>query len=564
MSSSAPSTVHGDQIERATWLMPERLLVLLKAEDVAPGKPRWRVLGARELSRLDDEAFADALCSPAEFALASREQLDPAGRARLGAFVAATPTADGLLALGPELATRLVAMRDILRDPLARTELAPGHPVMRLEDVTALDEYGFWLTGFVHAQAPREVRLTAVSPEGARRLVAPAGVVFVPRPGRSKHLEDDETLSTLGFHAYVELEHPSVHPTGWIVEFQTADGDAFEDAAPQPVRTGGGAVRELVLEQIRGAAGGEDVFAELVLPALARLREDSDEAQIEKTFAFGSVASSPAVSIVIAVRRVDRIEHQLAQFARDPEISCAEVIFVAPRIGEEEELAVFSEELHRLYGRPFRVVQLSRPARRVRALNLGASVARGTYLVLLSGDVLPRAPGWMEAMRAFYESSPAIAAVGPKLLHEDDSIAHAGAEYVRRGVPGRWLRILELAGMPRTLHAASFPRPVAAVADSCLMVAAERFGACNGFCELYLGPGDEAGDLCMRLAEAPGEIWYFPGAELYNLDRPDSPPNHSPAAVRFNDWLFSKRWGARLAWTVADEPSGSSEVVKAN
>jgi GT2 family glycosyltransferase len=560
MSSSDPSTVHGEEVERATWLAPERLLVLLAAETVPPGKPRWRVLGAFELSGLDDEAFADALCSPAEYALASREQLDSAGRARLGAFLAATPRAENLLPLGPELAARLVAMRDILRDPLARTELAPGRPVVRLEDVTALDEYGFWLTGFVHAQAPRQVRMTAVSPEGARRLVPPAAVVFGPGASRSQQLEDDETLPTLGFHAYVELEDPSLHPTGWILEFQTADGGAVEDAAPLPVRTEGAGVRELVLEQIRGATVGEDMFAELVLPALARLREDSDDARIEKAFTCGSVASSPAVSVVIAVRRVDRIEHQLAQFARDPEISSAEIIFVAPRIGEEEELAVFAEELHRLYGSPFRVVQLSRPTRRVRALNLGASVARGRYLVLLSGDVLPRAPGWMEAMRAFYDSSPAIAAVGPKLLHEDDSIAHAGAEYVRRGVPARWLRTLELAGMPRTLHAASFPRPVAAVPDSCLMVAAERFGACDGFSELYLGPGDEAGDLCMRLAEAPGEIWYFPGAELYNLDRPDSPPNHSPAAVRFNDWLFSKRWGPRLAWTVADEPSESSEV----
>jgi GT2 family glycosyltransferase len=85
-----------------------------------------------------------------------------------------------------------------------------------------------------------------------------------------------------------------------------------------------------------------------------------------------------------------------------------------------------------------------------------------------------------------------------------------------------------------------------------MVVAAERFNACGGFSELYLGPGDEAGDLCMRLAEDGGEIWYCPDAELYNLDRPEVPSGQSPAAARFNDWLFTERWDARLAWTIAD------------
>jgi GT2 family glycosyltransferase len=161
-------------------------------------------------------------------------------------------------------------------------------------------------------------------------------------------------------------------------------------------------------------------------------------------------------------------------------------------------------------------------------------------------------------MRVFYESSPAIAAVGPKLLYEDDSISHAGAAYIRRGVPATWRCAVEFAGLARTVRGASFPRPVDAVSDACMMVPAERFKACGGFSELYLGPGDEAGDLCMRLAEDEGEIWYLPDAELYNLDRPEAPVKRSPAGARFNDWLFTKRWDTRLAWARADYPEVSA------
>jgi O-antigen biosynthesis protein len=286
-----------------------------------------------------------------------------------------------------------------------------------------------------------------------------------------------------------------------------------------------------------------------VLPAMVRLRGGSNDPQIERTVDLGALPDAPEVSIVIAVRAADRIEHQLAQFARDPEIAGAELVFVAAGGDPLHELAA---ELAVLYELPFRLVLLSKLARRPRALNLGVSQARGDYVTLLSGDVLPDAPGWLGALRAVLDAEPEIAAVAPKLLHEDGSIAHAGTEYLPGGGTTRWQRAWPFAGLARDVPAANCSRPVLAASDVCLMTTARLFTGCGGFSELYLG-GDEGIDLSLRLAERGGRTWYVPAAELYNLDRPTS--DRPPAAVglRFNDWLLDWRWGTQLTEAAAQE-----------
>jgi hypothetical protein len=169
--------------------------------------------------------------------------------------------------------------------------------------------------------------------------------------------------------------------------------------------------------------------------------------------------------------------------------------------------------------------------------------------MLMSGDVLPAGPGWLKALKAFYESSPDIGVVGPKLLREDDSIASAGVEFVLRRASSRWQRNLPLAGLARGLAAANSPRRVQGLLDSCLLVGAADFRASGGFTELYLGENDEGTDLCLRLATAGQETWYCPEAELYLLDRPDSPSKPSPVRDRFNEWLFAKRCAEQLTST---------------
>ena len=74
-------------------------------------------------------------------------------------------------------------------------------------------------------------------------------------------------------------------------------------------------------------------------------------------------------------------------------------------------------------------------------------------------------------MRAFYDATPQIGALGPKLLYEDDSIQHAGMyfqrdpEYAPAGRTSTTSR-----DSAARLPAANVSRPVPAVTGACLMV----------------------------------------------------------------------------------------------
>jgi hypothetical protein len=481
--------------------------------------------------------------TPAELAAQCQTELGPTAAELVPHFLAGGPLAHDV-ELTPELAAQLTEVRDLLRRRLPGTVVAPGPLATRLESVTQLDSAGFWLTGWIHDAAPAAVRLTAVSPEGTRREVPAGAISFHHRPAYSEGLEDDDEVSTLGFHALVELATPSIYPMGWVLEFTTAAGDNVEDVNQTTVSDQVAPVRAYIRRHVRQDPLDEEVLEHLVVPVAGRLRDAPDQPRVERMLEFGPVPAEPAVSVVVAVRRLDRIQHQLVEFVRDPMIAETEVIFVASaaKAGELEELG---SELYDLYGVAFRLAELSARPRQPRALNLGARVARGQRVVLMSGDVFPARPGWIAAMASFSEQHPEAATIIPKLLREDNSIAHAGTEYERRLHPPALRRIGTFAGLSAALPAANTPRRVSGGSGACLMVLADRFHATGGFPELYLDV-DEGGDLCFLLAEDGGETWYVPAAELYLLDRPEKPAKGSRVRDNYNDWLFQHRWAHRL------------------
>ena len=93
----------------------------------------------------------------------------------------------------------------------------------------------------------------------------------------------------------------------------------------------------------------------------------------------------------------------------------------------------YAAELYPVYNIPFRVATLDANVGFAGACNAGASLAYGRLLLLLNSDVLPGEPGWLTRMASFYDATPNIGALGPKMLYEDDSIQHAGMYLSRPG-----------------------------------------------------------------------------------------------------------------------------------
>ena len=254
------------------------------------------------------------------------------------------------------------------------------------------------------------------------------------------------------------------------------------------------------------------------------------------------------MSIVVPLyKRLDFLEQQLAQFVLDPEMRDVDVIYVLDSPEDAEYLHAFALQLYRLYSVPFRLATLTRNGGFSAANNLGASLARAPFLLLLNSDVLPDRPGWLGQLVSFYDSTPRIGALSPMLLYEDDTLQFAGLYFDRPEGAHIWSNEHFYKGLHRDLPAANQARPVPAVTGACLLISTElfrRFGGLRGF---YVQGDYEDSDLCLRLAEAGYESWYYPDVALYHLEGQSYPSDLRGVTSEFNMWVHTHLWAERLA-----------------
>lgn len=509
----------GDGQRAPTWLLtvvPDRV-------------PLGRLLLVTDDNRpLTSEPVERCLCEPAALGHRCRTLAADDVRERIQAFLARAPR-DHQIALDPELAASLAAISRELRDP-------PGPADgLALDTVTALDPHAFLLSGRATAGP-----LTAVSPEGARAPLAPEAIAW-----RS----DRDPDGSARFLAFVALDCPSRHPVGWAVEVSGDDHTARAVDARRPVETDTEPVEARLLELLAGRGADDPILTGVVLATKQRLRSLDRPPKIARVTDLGGVPTEPDVSVIVDVRQFDRVQLLLSEWADDLDPGTVELILVVSTADDQLDRAA---RLYALHESPLRLVQLTHPARRARAFNLGASIARGPRLLFSSDELTPLHPGWLQELAATVGDRTRVGAAAPKLVDADGVIVSAGHDYVAGEPPGSWRRRSPLAGASRAAAAALEPRRIVAAADACLLVGANAFHACDGFTDLYLDGGDEAGDLCLRLARAGFDTWYAPGAELV-VSETAAPT--APEVGLFNDWLFCRRWNATLG---VDAPSSSS------
>ena len=209
---------------------------------------------------------------------------------------------------------------------------------------------------------------------------------------------------------------------------------------------------------------------------------DRGEARVTAVTDHGPApAGEPAVSVVVALHhRLDLLEHQVATRAGDPEARAAQQVVVIDGPGLAEPATRAAPALADLYRLPLRLVILGAAGGRAVALDAGAAHADGELLVLMGGDVLPAAPGWISALAA--AGTPAA----PALLDE---------------------------------HGAPLPPPPD---EPCLLVAADAFRDAGGFGDRSPGGEGAAADLVRRLAHAGHPLHHPPDAVVHWL-RTDAP-----------------------------------------
>jgi hypothetical protein len=295
-----------------------------------------------------------------------------------------------------------------------------------------------WLIPVSDSMVFLEGWLSAVGPDARAELVCPAGPrVELSRSWRRYRRPDVERLlggeqgasrgEAYGFACLARVPGAGRASAGGSYLRVEGEGGIAEHPLPAPA-TDPAEGRRRVLERLGADIADRSFLAEKVHPAVESLTERIVAgAAVDRVIDRGSPPANPAVSVVIPLYgRLDLLVHQLAQFAADPDLARAEVVYVldSPELASELERA--TSHLYALYRVPMRLVFLNRNCGFGRANNLGIEQARAPIVLLLNSDVFPDRPGWLAPMIEFHRSRPGIGASGPKLLYEDGALQQGG------------------------------------------------------------------------------------------------------------------------------------------
>jgi len=178
--------------------------------------------------------------------------------------------------------------------------------------------------------------------------------------------------------------------------------------------------------------------------------------------------------------------------------------------------------------------------------NLGAKKASGEILCFLNDDTEVITGDWLEQLVARV-SLPDVAAAGPMLYHQDETIQHAGVILGLGGIAGHACHQLPR-GEPGYFGRACLEQDVSCVTAACMVIRSKIFRELGGFDEtMPLAYNDV--DLCIRVRQAGWRIIWTPAVELYHrqfasLGKHNSRRHSKQFASDVN--LMRQRWGDLL------------------
>jgi GT2 family glycosyltransferase len=515
------------EVEAKVFAAPPGRIVAASAAGSLEGPHRLKLVdaGNGETPVVEAKDVMQSLTDLRTFLREGPAGWDAATRTALLDFLASLGVDHGLSA---SLSEGLHRVREALRErqPVTVEDRRVGRGVA-VERLHRIDARSFYVRGRAWDEVAPITKLAATSPEGER-------VELLDRLFRHPSLE-------AGFIGLFQIAAPTRGADGWVMETASGPGRAVEvtaSLAPDPLNT-------IFADAGLEFDGADNLRERHIRPAIARLNElRRASADIVELESYGLAPASPAVSLIVPLqRRIDLIEHQLAQFAADTEFGECELLYVLDDPEQSEALEGLAAELFELYGLPFRLAALTEAAGMPIACNFGARLARAGRLVFLGADVLPDRAGWLGAMAAALDADPDIGAATPKLLFADEAIDQAGLEYSAADGSAEFSIQRRLRGMHRGVPAAQEAVAVAAAGVACLMIDAADFQEAGGFRAEYGLDAYEGSDLSRRLADLGRNLRYVPEAELYRLEGLGAAPE--ALGERYARWLHSRLWRGR-------------------
>ena len=260
------------------------------------------------------------------------------------------------------------------------------------------------------------------------------------------------------------------------------------------------------------------------------------------------IAPTGKVSILIPTRnRVDLLRPCVDSLKRTLGAATHEILVIDNDSADPETLAYFEEIAHE----GARIARVSGPFNFARAVNAGASIASGEFLLLLNNDVEALREGWLDEMLSRL-AEPDVGAVGAKLTFPSGGIQHGGVVLgpdlaAAHAFDERQDSDPGYGELMRVAHETS------AVTAACLLTPRRLFRALGGFDGTRFPVLFNDVDYCLRLRASGRRVVMTPHARLM----------HKAGASRGRERAFEGRHRhqrdldhLRMAWAevLADDP----------
>jgi GT2 family glycosyltransferase len=249
-------------------------------------------------------------------------------------------------------------------------------------------------------------------------------------------------------------------------------------------------------------------------------------------------SKSPKVSIVIPVFNNWWTTYRLLQTLRsNAEISQYEVIVVNDGSTDLTSLA-----LSKIRG--IKVISLDRNVGYLRATNLGASYAKGEFIVLLNNDTEPL-EGWLDGLVEAMEKDHSIGLAGSNLISSDGKLQESGGQIFKDGSGWNLGR-----GQSPLQSEYMFVKEVDYCSAAAIMIRNSLWSEIGGFDERFVPAYYEDTDLAFEVRKRGFKVVNIPSSVVLHVEGVSHGKDLSVGLKSHqvtNSRTFTKKWSLELA-----------------